>query len=206
MKKCPLCHQSSTPFFKDLFFQCSTCRGIFKSKTFYLDREQEKARYETHNNDVHDVRYQQFVSPITDAVFGSFTPHHAGLDFGAGPGPVISKILKDQNYQIEQYDPFFFNNPELLDKQYDYVVCCEVIEHFHHPDKAFRLLRNLLKVQGSLFCMTSIFNDDIDFNGWNYKNDETHVFIYRTETLQWIKEQYGFSSLIINERMIRFDY
>jgi len=36
-----------------------------------------------------------------------FNTNHKGLDFGAGTGPVISKVLKDKGYCIAQYDIFF---------------------------------------------------------------------------------------------------
>ena len=66
-----------------------------------------------------------------------FTSKHTGLDFGAGTGPVISKVLKDNEYKIKQFDPFFHNYPELLKEKYDYIVCCEVMEHFYDPAKEF---------------------------------------------------------------------
>jgi len=31
-----------------------------------LSKDKEKERYEEHNNDVEDLRYQQFVAPIVD--------------------------------------------------------------------------------------------------------------------------------------------
>ena len=58
----------------------------------FISAEAEKARYLTHNNDVEDERYQQFVSPITSAVMKQVQPLRTfGLDYGAGTGPVIAK-------------------------------------------------------------------------------------------------------------------
>jgi len=67
----------------------------------------EKECYQTHNNDILDKRYQQFVSPITSHIYNHFSPEDRGLDFGAGTGPVISYLLRQKEYQIKQYDPFF---------------------------------------------------------------------------------------------------
>ena len=133
-----------------------------------------------------------------------FEPIHKGLDFGAGTGPVISKILQDNNFEIAQYDPFFHNHPELLKKRYDYIACCEVIEHFYNPRKEFQLLRNLLQPNGKLYCMTDIYDQTIDFEKWYYKNDPTHVFIYHKKTVEWIKDKFGFSDVTINDRLITF--
>ena len=202
---CPLCITLSLPFYKDEFLICNNCAGIFRSSKYLLDPVEEKRRYEEHNNDVYDERYQQFVSPITKAVRRDYNTGSMGLDFGAGPGPVISKVLSDNGYLIKQYDPFFSNKPEVLKSTYDYIVCCEVMEHFHHPDKEFALLRTLLKPSGRLYCMTLLYNSEIDFGSWYYKNDTTHVFIYQHKTLEWIKENYSFLQLKADDRLIIFE-
>jgi len=166
--------------------------------------EEEKRRYEEHNNDVNDPKYQAFVSPITSGIFQEMTAEHSGLDFGSGTGPVVSKVLKDRGYNIREYDPFFASDPHSLKIRYDYIVCCEVIEHFHHPAVEFKQLHNLLNPGGPLYCMTHLYHPGIDFNKWYYKNDPTHVFIYQKETLQWIKKTFRFTSLEIHNRMVVF--
>ncbi len=168
------------------------------------DRDKELKRYNEHNNDVNNAGYQQFVMPIVDAVAKQFTSNHQGLDFGAGPGPVVAKLLHDKQYDFVLYDPFFYDYPHLLTKTYDYIVACEVIEHFHNPYKEFVLLKNLLKPNGKLFCMTSIYNQDINFSTWYYKNDPTHVFIYQQETIFYIREHFGFKDVEILNNMIIF--
>lgn len=161
-------------------------------------------RYNKHNNDTADEGYQKFVSPITSAIMRDFTQNHKGLDFGAGNGPVISKILKDNNYLIKQYDPFFQNYSNLLEVQYDYIAACEVIEHFHDPKKEFSLLKNLLLQNGKLYCMTYIYDESINFHNWDYKNDPTHVFIYHNKTIRWIKDAFKFSNVKIEGRLITY--
>jgi len=204
---CPLCLGESKVFYQfktRLYHQCNKCYGIFVDKSLVLAMAAEKSRYEEHINDVNDKGYQEFVSPISSAILRDFTMDDEGLDFGAGSGPVISKVLKDNDFQIEQYDPFFQNFPALLNEQYDYIACCEVIEHFHNPHKDFALLKNLLNKDGKLYCMTSIYDEGIDFHDWNYKDDKTHVFIYHRKTLHWIKEEFRFSNITINDRLITY--
>ena len=202
------CNVSTTPIFyqnkTQLYYQCRNCCGIFATPESRPDRETELARYQEHNNDVEDIGYQKFVSPITSAVIKDFTPNSNGLDFGAGTGPVISKLLNDQKFQIVQYDPFFHNYPDLLEKKYDYIACCEVIEHFYNPSKEFNLLKKLLLPNGKLYCMTDIYNETINFEKWYYKNDPTHVFIYHKTTINWIKEKFGFSNVSIDGRLITY--
>lgn len=200
---CPLCNSTSENFFQEKFFLCSNCAGIFRPKHLLLDTISEKKRYETHNNDVNDIRYQTFVSPITKAILKEFSAEQTGLDFGAGTGPVISKILTDNGYNIKQYDPYFHDFPELLNNNYNYIACCEVIEHFYEPLKEFNLLKRLLKDKGTLFCMTAIYDNTMDFAKWFYKDDPTHVFIYQKETLEWIQNNVGFSKVIIENKLIK---
>ncbi len=201
-EECPLCGDHGKLFYKDVFFRCDTCKGVFRSDR--PDPTEEKARYEAHDNDVNDRDYRNFVDPITRAVKTNFTLEHKGLDFGAGTGPVISKILQDAGYDIKQYDPFFHDDYELLKQRYHYIVCCEVMEHFHDPYREFKLLKEMLLPGGHLYCMTYLYRDDIDFHTWGYKEDFTHIFFYQKETLEWIKHRFGFSKLEIDNRLIDY--
>ncbi|MDZ7737956.1 MAG: class I SAM-dependent methyltransferase [Bacteroidales bacterium] len=207
MELCPLCNTLSETFHtvkEKVYYQCPNCRGIFLERHYLPGEDDEITRYKEHNNDVDDERYQKFTGPVVKAVLRDFLPEHRGLDFGAGTGPVISKMLKDKNFQIAQYDPFFYNDPGLLKTRYDYIVCCEVIEHFHRPLKEFALLKSLLRHKGKLYCMTDIYRDEIDFRTWYYKADPTHVFFYMKETLVFIKENFDFSRLEVSDRLIIF--
>jgi SAM-dependent methyltransferase len=134
-----------------------------------------------------------------------FSQDSKGLDFGAGTGPVLSKVLQDNNYSIKMYDPFFHYHPELLDDKYDFIGSCEVIEHFHNPYNEFKLLKSLLNDKGKLYCMTEPYHDGIDFASWYYKNDPTHVFFYHQKTFEWIKMEFGFSSVSVKGRLITFE-
>jgi SAM-dependent methyltransferase len=205
---CSLC-SSQTTFFHQFrtmhYYRCSGCFSIMLDPGMYLTKEKEKSRYEEHNNDVNDPGYQQFVMPVVKQVQQKFSQTHSGLDFGAGTGPVITKLLQDQGFKMELYDPFFCNNPAALSKTYDFIICCEVIEHFHFPFREFKLLRSLLKPGGSLYIMTEIYHEDINFEKWHYKNDATHVFFYHANALAWIKKQLKFSGLKIEGRLIHFE-
>lgn len=205
--QCPLCRHTAILFYdfkQRFYYQCDNCRAIIKDPAAWPDREQEKSRYLEHLNDVEDARFQQFVRPLTDSVRQNFGPEDQGLDFGAGHAPVITHVLKQQGFNIEAYDPLFFDRPELLQQPYDYICSCEVIEHFHRPAESLALLAQLLEPAGTLFCMTELFDENIDFHRWNYKNDPTHVFIYHLKTIEYIIEKYNFSYFEIAGRLISF--
>lgn len=207
--KCPLCLAEAPFFLEDRgtsFYKCGGCGSVFRDPADDLPFEKEKARYLTHNNCPVDPGYRAFVAPIVDEVKKLFLPSHQGLDFGAGPVPVIAKLLQNQGYQLEAYDPFFHDRPELLEKKYDYITACEVIEHFRQPAEEFKRLRAMLNPGGALLCMTLLYEDKIDFANWHYKNDQTHRFFYSRQALEWIKEHMGFASLKIQGRLISLEY
>lgn len=202
---CPLCGSSSRHFYTQgqrEFLQCSLCLSVFTHPKDYLSPEAEQAHYLCHNNDPEDVRYQNFVSPVTNAALADFRPHHKGLDFGSGTGSPILKVLKDNNYDIVEFDIFFHNYPELLKQTYDYIACSETAEHFKEPYKEFKQLRDLLKPGGKLYIMTDRFDPVRDFGTWFYKTDPTHVFLYHEKAFEFIKEEFGFKELIIDKRLV----
>ncbi len=200
--QCTLCLTSIQDKIDDEYYDCPVCRALVKDPSLYPDEEKERSRYLTHNNDVNDLRYQKFTSPITNYISDHYSKDHIGLDFGCGTGPVISKVLQDAGYKVLQYDPYFANHPENLKLTYDYIAACEVVEHFYDPDKEFKKLHNLLNTSGSLAIMTHLYEEEFDFRTWYYRNDPTHVFIYRKETFDYILKEFGFSECIIENRLI----
>jgi len=174
------------------------------SKQFLPDEAIEIERYTSHNNDVNDPRYRKFVSPITNGILENFNKCQQGLDFGSGTGPVITIVLKEKGYSVETYDPYFDNRPEVLNETYDFIACCEVVEHFHDPQLEFEKLRSLLNSNGKLFIMTDLYDEEIIFENWYYKNDPTHVFLYQKTTFEWIKDTFSFKSVEFKNRLITF--
>lgn len=207
-EKCLLCNGSAMVFCKKLnhlFYKCDNCQGIFRPRHTFFDASSEKRHYEQHNNDVTDLGYQNFVAPIVNEILKDFSANDKGLDFGSGTGPVISKMLREKDYQVENYDIFFENVPKRLTQKYNYISCCEVMEHFHEPLKEFQLLYSMLLPNGKLYCKTELFNNQVPFEDWYYKNDLTHVFIYQEETLHWIKKELNFKKVEVREKVIVFE-
>lgn len=201
---CPLCQNKSTNFFKNIYFKCSCCKGIFKKSNLHLKGKDEKNIYDKHVNISTDIKYQNFLSPITNSVLNDFSSNTKGLDFGSGKDSAIVKVLRDNKYKIEAYDLFYKDDKSLLEKKYDYITCSEVIEHFQNPKKEFELLLSMLKENAALYLMTEIYDESISFEKWYYKNDPTHIFFYQKETFAWIQKKYAFKRLEIEKRLIRF--
>jgi SAM-dependent methyltransferase len=203
---CPLCFNQGELFLNYRnrnYYRCSGCLSVFIDSSTFLNPDEEKGRYLEHNNDVFNEGYRKFVDPVVKAVTSKFNTNHRGLDFGSGTGPVVSQILNENGYEIVQFDPYFKNDTDLLERKYDYIVCCEVIEHFNNPHKEFELLRSMLNTGGELICMTNIYNETIDFLNWHYKDDPTHVFFYHRQAFEYIVKKYGFNDLRIENRLVR---
>lgn len=203
--KCSLCN-SKTDLFSEVlqrvYFRCPTCDAIMLDSRYHLPLTKEKQRYLLHNNNVNNHGYQKFVSPIVKVIIKEQTPMAKGLDFGSGSQSVIAKLLYDSNYPITTYDPIFDPKQAVLNEKYDYIACCEVIEHFYDPAKEFKLLQALLKSNGTLYCKTNLFDTTISFDTWWYKNDPTHVFFYTIKTLQWIANHFNFTNVVISKDLI----
>ena len=205
MKKiCPLCETPSEFFYEDTqrYYKCRNCHGIFVSDEQLPNEKSEKERYKLHDDNSEDIGYRKFVSPITNNIQKDFSVMDEGLDFGAGTSQIITKVMKEVGYNIVSYDPYFHNYPQLLEKKYDYIASCEVIEHFYNPKREFALLQNMLKDGAKLYLMTDIYDEKIDFASWYYKNDPTHVFLYTKKTFEYIAKTFAFSIEKIERRLI----
>ncbi|PIY11070.1 MAG: 2-polyprenyl-3-methyl-5-hydroxy-6-metoxy-1,4-benzoquinol methylase [Flexibacter sp. CG_4_10_14_3_um_filter_32_15] len=203
---CTLCETLLKNKADEFYFICDTCGAYLKDQKFYLNNLQEKDVYSEHQNDVNDIRYQNFTSPITNVILEKFTSQHLGLDYGCGTGPVISKVLYDKGYKVELYDPYFYPNENYLNHKYDYIFSCEVFEHFYNPKQEIEKLLAILKPTGALLVMTHIydFETDVNFKDWYYRKDPTHVFIYTVKTIQFIADRYNLEAKIEKNRMVVF--
>lgn len=201
---CPLCQSTSKLFFQNTHYRCNNCFGIFKAKEFHLVGNDEKDIYDKHINISTDIRYQDFLSPITNSVMEDKNKNTIGLDFGCGKDSAIIEVLRTNKYKVEGYDLFYKNDLELLENKYDYITSSEVIEHFANPKKEFELFIKLLNPNGSLYLMTDIFDEETtDFSKWYYKNDPTHIFMYQKQSFEYIKDSFNFKDLHINKRLIK---
>ncbi|RZT00365.1 class I SAM-dependent methyltransferase [Aquimarina brevivitae] len=205
--QCPLCTHKANPLGtlrKRKFHHCPVCQGIFVDKSYLPSTEEEKARYQLHNYDIEDAGYRQFVAPLLSTITKEQNAKTKGLDYGCGRIPILTSLLKRKGFIITPYDPFFHPNSNALDTTYDYIICCEVMEHFHSPCDEFKHLNTLLNKSGVIYCKTNLRPSLYNFESWWYKNDITHTFFYAEETVDWIHRNLGFSEMDIEDGVISF--
>ena len=135
--KCPLCECDDADFFwhggkashdRD-FYRCRRCSLVFVPERFFVSREEEKERYLQHNNEIYDKGYRRFLSKLYDELKPHLKPNSSGLDFGAGPGPALVHMMKEDGHDIRMYDPYFSPSTEPLEETYDFITCTETLEH-----------------------------------------------------------------------------
>lgn len=187
--RCPLCqHPDCLPFAqadgRD-YFRCPRCELTFLRPQQLPAPDIERGHYGLHENDPDDPGYRAFLDRLAMPLCEQLEPGSEGLDFGCGPGPALAKMLKERGHHMAVYDPLFAADVSTLDRQYDFVTCTEVVEHFHQPAKEFELLASLVRPGGLLAIMTSLLRDDLDFQKWHYRRDPTHVCFYRPATFVW---------------------
>lgn len=201
MMKCTLCETELLKKIDTEYYQCSTCTAYVKDEVLWYSTDKEKHHYEQHNNDINDVGYQKFTAPVSNFIVDHLSNDSLGLDYGCGKGPVITEQLKKKGYEIDLYDPYFYPDHSYLGKEYDYIFSCEVFEHFYHPKEELIKLKNILKKDGLLIVKTHLFIDQVDFNNWYYRKDQTHVFIYTYKTVEYIAEKYDFEIITLEEKL-----
>ena len=153
----------------------------------------ELQHYLNHENDLQDPQYRKFASKLVEPLASRLRDGARGLDYGCGSGPGAAAMLRERGFGGDLFDPFFAPDEAVLHRSYDFIVCCEVAEHFHHPAEEFDRLEKLLEHGGILAIMTCFQADDDRFAGWHYRRDPTHVAFYRAETLHRLAEQRGWS-------------
>ena len=175
------------------FLRCGICALTFVPVWQHADGQRERARYAEHRNSPDDPRYRAFLDRLLAPLARRLAPGASGLDFGCGPGPAASVMMRERGFSMRDYDPFFFPEEGCLKASYDFVVCTEVLEHLRRPAQTLSVLEGLLKPGGVLGVMTGVLEDDAAFPGWWYHRDFTHVAFYRPETLSWMGGRFGWS-------------
>ena len=205
---CIVCKNSNTEVFGHFddkkYWKCVTCKTIYLDKKFYLNSKDEHSHYLTHNNDIEDERYKQFLSKLMNPLIKELKENSTGLDYGCGPGPALAKMLKEIGHKIYVYDPFFFPIHQNLNKKYDFICCTETIEHFHEPYKEFHNFNELIKKKGVIGLMTNFYTNENLFEDWYYRKDPTHVVFYCEETFYSLAKIFKWNCEINEKNIVIF--
>lgn len=192
---CPLCmasHENRIISGADhrTYYLCAQCSLIFVDPCHLLPPDEEKRHYATHENHLQNEGYIHFLNQILEPMLPYMDSTMCGLDYGCGPGPTLSQLVKQQGMACDDYDPFFTHAS--LNPPYDFIFATECFEHFYRPADEMKHLSTWLKPDGLLGVMTERWTTIEQFKTWYYTKDPTHVCFYHANTFDYLCRQYGF--------------
>lgn len=206
---CPLCGSGEVSKFsrdqKRNYLRCRECTLVFVPSEFHISREEERARYQLHENDLSDVGYTEFLGRLIQPLKSRHPVGSKALDFGSGPNPVMAKILRMEGFEVNIYDSFYAADTTVFDQTFDFITLTEVLEHLSRPRKELARLSEILRPGGTIAVMMRLLDDSVDFSNWHYKNDPTHLCFYSWETCLWLADYFGLRALRIEKDIVIFE-
>lgn len=188
---CVVCESSARVYTKDSersYFECLSCQLVFVPRSELISYEQEKARYDHHQNLENDSHYISYLEKIAKGILPHLQAKSIGLDFGCGRTKLLEKILNENNLDVASYDLYYFPESSLLKQKYDFVILSEVIEHLREPRFVLNELSMMLKPGGKMFIKTKFLPTREQFDRWFYKRDITHIQFFNPVSLKKIGE------------------
>ena len=206
-RHCPLCCSVAKAYHQDrdrAYAQCLNCQLVFVHPEAFLSAQEEKSRYDLHQNSPSDTGYRTFLSRMCVPMMHRLPRGSCGLDFGCGPGPTLSVMFEESGYPMAIYDPFYAADESVLENDYDFVTATEVIEHVQRPKQSLKRMWRCVKAGGYLGIMTQLVIDQDAFAKWHYKDDETHICFYSQATFGWIARQWETEPVFVGHGVIIF--
>jgi len=193
--RCPVCRSAGARPFVEVaaqrYWRCGTCEATFLEAGQRPGPAAERAHYRTHRNDAADPGYRRFVARLVAPLCARLPPAGEVLDFGCGASSAVAALLRAAGHRVRLYDPCFQPDAAALERAYDAVAACEVIEHLQDPATTLARLGERLRPGGWLALMTCFQTDDARFATWWYRRDPTHVVFYREATLAHVAARLG---------------
>jgi 2-polyprenyl-3-methyl-5-hydroxy-6-metoxy-1,4-benzoquinol methylase len=164
--------------------RCLECGLSFVPLEDHLSVSEEKLRYDEHENNPEDLRYQHYLSGIADSMMPYLSAGMRGLDYGCGSSKLMATIFASRGLEVDSYDLFYHPEKLFLDQAYDFILLSEVIEHLRDPLSVLKELRLKLSGNGQIFVKTMFSpSDPIKFSNWFYKRDLTHIVFFNESSM-----------------------
>jgi hypothetical protein len=182
------------------YFLCEHCFLIYVHSDHFLTIEEERRRYETHNNSIKNKGYVAFLNRIIQPMLHYIRPGMHAIDYGCGPGPTLSKLLGRKGITCTDYDPIFY--PAQIPADYDFIFSTETFEYFFSPRDEIIKLSMMLKPGGYLGLMTECWKSTEQIATWYYTRDPAHVSFYHQCTLQYISDIFVFRIIHTDDQRV----
>ena len=114
--KCPICSEGCHPFTDEKLYMrychCRACHFIFKSPDHYQAYDEQKKRYDLHQNEESSEGYQAYFKRFMDYILPLTGNPKSALDFGCGATSLLAKMMREEGIDCDFYDPVY--HPETL--------------------------------------------------------------------------------------------
>lgn len=168
-----------------LYYHCSNCEYIFKHPSVYKEINDQKERYDLHENEDDNEGYRAYFKRFLDFVLPLVQKPKNALDFGCGKSTLLASMLKEEGIDCDYYDPLYHPDGLDEDKKYDLIVSTEVFEHLQQPKEVFESLLKRLNSGGYLAIQTEFHPNEMgSFMHWYYTQDPTHIVFFTVETFE----------------------
>ncbi len=196
---CPLCFSGATFLYDQdrlrSYFKCETCALVFVDRGSVISPQQEKERYEAHENSENNSDYRDYLSSIAQSIRPHLKNGDVGLDFGSGKTKILSELLMP--HVTFSYDVYFLPDDSLLKRKYDFIILSEVIEHLRDPLRIMEDLKKCLNPQGQFFIKTKFYPERReDFGNWFYKRDITHIQFFCQMSFEKLSSLLGLQEVL----------
>jgi SAM-dependent methyltransferase len=192
---CVLCGAPSARHFalidEKRYWNCRTCGITFLDANDHLSPQEEQVHYRLHAMDPQDEAYEAAVGRLVSHLLPRLPAGALGLDYGCGPKRTLSRLMRQHDFVMSEYDPVFMDQFSALQGKYDFITCAEAVSHFRSPARDFRLLNNLLRPGGWIGLLTEMLEHDDAFMGWRYRRDPTRVVFYKPTSFTVIARRFG---------------
>jgi hypothetical protein len=165
------------------YFLCGNCGFIFVPPCDHVSAEEERERYELHNNRPDHEGYIRFLKEPVDVVVKETPPSGTILDYGSGKEAVLTRLLQERGLDCTAYDPLYKTGTDALKKTYDSVVLCEVAEHLRDLEKGIAEIKRAAGAAGKIILRTQLYRSAEEFAGWWYRNDITHINFFSRQSI-----------------------
>lgn len=174
------------------YYQCERCQLVFKSPKNFQDFDEQKKRYDLHQNKADNEGYQAYFRRFLDFLLPLTGEVRNALDYGCGATSLLGTMLKEEGIACDSYDPIYRPDRSYREKTYDLIVSVEVFEHLHDPGAVFKHLLSRLNTGGYLAIQTQFHpNDKSQFLAWYYRLDPTHIVFFRPETFRYLAARHS---------------